>query len=285
MTASRNIQPARAGRLRLEAGDLGRTLRFLRGRARFAARPDDVWIATYPRSGTTWTVFTAWLLTSGRGYDFGHVSEVCPWYERHLSTGRRTAEDLAGLSGPRVFKTHLRPDLLPTVGRFIYVERGIEAVLPSYHRLYRDYLGDESDLATFARRMVDGELQYGRPADHVAAWRAVAGGLGVLWLRYEEMRADPVGATRAIADHLGVVVDDARLEAVVALASQDRMKAEEARFDHAGEIQDDRPLSTGRFIRSTAETAEPLSDEVKALLAAPGTPGPVRPLDLPRYLR
>lgn len=35
----------------------------------FKARADDIWIATYPRSGTTWTQELTWMIANDLDYD------------------------------------------------------------------------------------------------------------------------------------------------------------------------------------------------------------------------
>lgn len=41
----------------------------------FQARPNDVWIATFPRSGTTWTQELVWMIANNLNYD-GAQSEL-----------------------------------------------------------------------------------------------------------------------------------------------------------------------------------------------------------------
>lgn len=60
------------------ASDAARTARFLTGAAEFEPRADDVFISSYPRSGTTWVQFIVYLLMSNRRVDFRHISEVQP---------------------------------------------------------------------------------------------------------------------------------------------------------------------------------------------------------------
>lgn len=40
----------------------------------FQARPDDVWVVTFPRSGTTWTQEMVWLLANK--LDFEKAKQV-----------------------------------------------------------------------------------------------------------------------------------------------------------------------------------------------------------------
>lgn len=50
----------------------------------FEARPDDVWIATVPRSGTTWTQELIWLLANGLDFEQAQrrpLTERFPFFE------------------------------------------------------------------------------------------------------------------------------------------------------------------------------------------------------------
>lgn len=35
----------------------------------FQARPDDIWVATFPRSGTTWTQELVWMIANDLDYE------------------------------------------------------------------------------------------------------------------------------------------------------------------------------------------------------------------------
>ncbi len=229
--------------------DGGRLTGFLRGRLLFDPRPDDVWIATYPRSGTTWMQFIAYLVVSDRSFDFAHVSEVTPWFERSLALGTRTAEDFAALPSPRVFKTHLRPEWVPAVGRVIYVEREGADVLASYYHFYRSHLGFEGDFDAFFERFMSGKLQYRSWFDHVAAWRRAAERRSVLELRYEAMRSDLGTTVDRVAEYLGVDLAASARAQVIRMASYEFMKAHESKFDPITEHLIDKRFVAGAFIR------------------------------------
>lgn len=247
--------------------DALRTTRFLRGRRRFQARDDDVYVVTYPRSGTTWVQFILYLLRSDRAVDFAHISEVSPWWERTMALGTRRAEDFAELEGPRVFKSHLPRRWLPERGRYIYIERDGLDVAVSYYHLYRSHLGFEGDLGAFFERYLAGDLQYGSWFKHVAGWRRHADDDRVLYLRYEDLRAEPGAVIRQMAAFLGWPLED---EAdVVEKASFGFMKQHEEKFDPITETLIDQGLHRGRFIREgKAGSGRGLDDQLRARFEA-----------------
>ena len=68
----------------------------------FAVRPDDVFIVTYPKAGTTWTQRIAQLIMC-RGdveRDSRRVNEAVPWFEVI------SQDDADSRPSPRVFKSH-----------------------------------------------------------------------------------------------------------------------------------------------------------------------------------
>ena len=52
-----------------------------RAAPRLPAAPDDIFVVTYPRSGTTWTQMILYQLTTDGRMDFAHITQVCPWFE------------------------------------------------------------------------------------------------------------------------------------------------------------------------------------------------------------
>lgn len=253
-------------------GDLRRTTAFLRGRLLFVPREDDIYVATYPRSGTTWMQFMLHLLVRGPGVEFRHINEVCPWFERSLAIGSMQPEDLERLPSPRIFKTHLPRRWLPVQGRFVGLVRDPADVALSYFHLYRAYLGFRGSLDEFLGRFEQGRVQYGSWWTHVAGWSAQAQAPEVLILRYEDLRADPVARLGEVARHCGLSHDDARLRAAVQGASLDRMKQLEARFDHATSLLLERGVTPRRFIGRgrVGGGTEALSAEQRARISAVG---------------
>jgi hypothetical protein len=227
-----------------------RVASFLRGRLEFETRPTDVFISSYPRSGTTLTQWILYLLVHEERPDPDHLTRVSPWFERSLAIGELTAEDLARFDTPRVFKSHLPREWLPDGGRYIYVERNVEDVLVSYYHFYRAYLGFEGSLNDFYERFVAGRVQYGSWFDHVAGWRKHADDPDVLILRYEDLLADRRGAIVQMLEFLGWQRDDHWIDRAMIESSFDAMKRRESVFDHATALLLERGVSPQSFLRS-----------------------------------
>jgi hypothetical protein len=267
------------------AADGVRVTGFLRGWVEFRSRPDDVYIATYPRSGTTWMQFIVHLLLSGTRFDFRHISEVTPWFERSLALGSRTAADFERLPSPRVFKTHLLPQWLPRSGRVIHVHRGVDAVVRSYYGLYASHLGYRGSFDRFFDRFMRGRVQYGSWFEHRAAWLRTMRP-NVVSVTYEDMDRDLGAAVDAVAAFLGCRVTPVQRQEVLRMASRSFMKEHEDRFDPITEHLIDHGFMQDRFIGTGR--AEPGLDEAQrarlaaALRAAPRTRW--RAMELPAFL-
>ena len=89
-----------------------------------ALRDDDVWIASYPKAGTTWTQYIVHLIHN-RGKDDGKkISDAVPWIESGNRGTTITADDL---TPPRAFKSHMPYKRMPcglpnsTPCKYIYI--------------------------------------------------------------------------------------------------------------------------------------------------------------------
>jgi hypothetical protein len=228
--------------------DARRACSFLRGRLAFHPREDDIYVVSYPRSGTTWMQLMLHRLAGRDDLEFTHISQVSPWFERSLALGTMTAGDFEGFPSPRIMKSHLPYGWLPRPGRYIYLWRDGRDVALSYFHFYRSHLGFQGDFAAFFRRFLRGDLQYRSWFGHVHGWTAHADAPEILLVRYEDLIDDRAAILRRVAAHLGMAVTEARLARVVAETSFDMMKGQEAKFDHATALLLERG-GAGRFVR------------------------------------
>lgn len=229
-------------------GNALRTARFLRGRGRFLSRSDDVYVVTYPRSGTTWLQFILHLLRE-RSCDFEHISQVAPWWERSMALGQTQPEDFEPLSSPRIFKSHLPRRWLPDEGRYIYIVRDGLDVAVSYHSLYRTHIGFNGSFEEFFELFMQGKLQYGSWFKHVEGWRQYANDPRVLLLKYEDILSDFDRVVQDICSFLEWPLTPMLLEKVRKQADFTSMKACESQFDPITETLLHQGLKRGQFIR------------------------------------
>jgi hypothetical protein len=227
-----------------------RIANFLRGRLELDVRSSDVFISSYPRSGTTLTQWILYLLTHEEQPDPDHLTKVSPWFERSIAVGELTADDLERFESPRVFKSHLPREWLPDGARYIYVERDVQDVLVSYFHFYRAYLGFAGSLDDFYRRFMDGRVQYGSWYEHVAGWRKHAEDPDVLIVRYEDLLRDRKGTIETMVEFLGWERDERWIDRAVIESSFDAMKRRESVFDHATALLLERGVSPQSFLRA-----------------------------------
>jgi len=242
--------------------DVARITRFARGALEMRTRPDDIFISSYPRSGTTWLQYIVHLLARGDEARFDHISEVVPWYERSLSLGTRRAADFEHMESPRIFKSHLPYPWLPRGARYVYAVRDGRDVAVSYHHLYRSHLGSRDNFDAFFERFMRGSLQYGSWFDHVASFKSHAAAPHVHLVSYEDLRSDLARELSKLSAFLGFSHSPSRLAELAQACSFEAMKRDEHRFDHATEERALRGMRTGAFLREgrSGGHAEYLSD-------------------------
>ena len=194
----------------------------------FRPRPDDIFVVTYPRSGTTWMQMILYQLTTDGRMDFAHITQVCPWFKRR----RKAGQDLEILPGPRVFKSHLTYRRIPKGPcRYIYVARDGRDVAVSYYHFYRSHMDYKGDFDEFFVKFLAGDVSYGSWRRHVEGWWAHRADPNVLFLHYEELVNDLAGGLHKIARFCELDVDSGRFGDVVERCGFAFMKKHESQFD------------------------------------------------------
>lgn len=212
----------------------------------FVPRPDDVFIVSYPRSGTTWTQMILYQLSTNGNMDFDHIAQVVPWFERACLRGR----SLEGRPSRRVMMSHLRYRWIPKGPcKYVYVARNGKDVAVSYYHFHRTHIGFKGTFPQFFDRFVRGKVLYGSWFKHVADWWSHREDPNVLFLTYEELSRDLEGCMRRLIDFCGFDVSPERLPEIVERCSFAFMKKHEDKFDPMREILMENGFEPSSFIR------------------------------------
>lgn len=232
----------------------------------FVPRPDDIFIVTYPRSGTTWVQMILYQLTTDGTMDFPHIYEHCPWFERSI----RAADGFEGRPSPRFFKSHLSYRQIPKGPcKYIYIARGGQDVAVSYFHLYQSHYGYRGTFAEFFDLFLAGKLDGGSWFAHVKGWWQHHHDPNVLFLRFEDLLADLDGCLRQVIAFCGFAIPPERLPTIRERCRFAFMKQHESQFDHlTGELWE-QGLCLNAFLRRgrSGEGRERLSPEQAARFA------------------
>lgn len=184
-------------------------------------RPEDVFIASYPRSGNTWMRFVLSELATDARSTFQSVEQVAP------AVGRQSVGPAVTRGGGRLIKTH--EPYRREYRRAIYLLRDVRAVAMSQFRVLTITKFPHLTLDTFLDQFARGELDgYGTWQDHVRSWTTDRDPTAdVLMIRYEEMRREPERHLRLAAEFAGIKASEERIAAALEANSKESMSARE----------------------------------------------------------
>lgn len=197
----------------------------------YKPRDGDVFVMTYPKCGTNWTMFIVHNILS-RGKEHSSVVEfrlMCPFIEL---TGAGAALN-PSRTGP--IMTHLPLSVFPPVNnaKYIYVARNPYDCAVSYYHFLKGLtpktVADVS-FKSFLPLFLSGKVIYGDYFDHLLPWYERKNEDNVLFITYEQLKADTRAQVLKIADFLGedhgsaLREDNALLEKVLHACSLETMK-------------------------------------------------------------
>jgi hypothetical protein len=243
---------------------------------RYEPRPDDVFVATQMKCGTTWMEHVVYevlhrgagtLVTTGTA-----LYAVAPWLEGVKSVPLDRAPTLGSERPSRIIKTHLPAGLCPRspAARFIYVARHpASCFASSVDFVVRNTGGMAAGIALFEEWFCSPELMWwGTWTDHVAGWwRRAATDQNVLFVHFEAMKRDLPGVVREVAAFLGVrPLSDAELAQVVEKCGFDYMQTHQEMF----EMFPPHILQTSGelFVRGSADRHQDVPADVRERITA-----------------
>jgi hypothetical protein len=199
--------------------------------------PADVFHASYPRSGTTWSRFTLFELLTGHESGFNAVNAGISGVGRHKHSPRVLPND------GRLIATH--EQYRSEYKRAIYIVRDARDVVLSEFAYTTALEFFQGDLGEFLQTFLCAKINaFGPWQRHVASWldSPIASTGNLLVVHYEDLRKNPLEGFGRVADFLGVNVTPERIRRAIANNALDEMKKKER-------LEPQRASLKGRFVR------------------------------------
>jgi len=235
-------------------------------------REDDVWIASFPKCGTTWTQEMVWNIMHDVDLESAKATSLekrVPFLELSgILEEQWVADGLQGFSAesmrmveeqksPRIIKTHLALDMLPRQvlekqAKLIYVTRNPRDAVVSYFNHWRVLAGYTGTLSTVVDAFIAGVAGYYSPfLQHVLSYWNHRHEKHMLFITYEEMKSDLAGVVSRVASFLGKTLSPKQTADLVEHLSFDQMKANSAvnKDDVLESVSMKTGMEKGQFLR------------------------------------
>jgi aryl sulfotransferase len=222
----------------------------------FNFRADDIIIATYAKSGTTWTQQIVGQLVFN-GSEEVDVGELSPWLDLRVPPREVKLPAEEAQTHRRFLKTHLPVDALvfSPQAKYIYIGRdGRDVAWSMYNhhananQAWYDMLNGPGLVGPPIAKPPQSIRQYflewierdGHPFwpfwENVRSWWAIRHLPNVLFIHFDALKRDMPGEIRRIAAFLDIPVSEERFPAIVEHCTFDYMKAHAAKSAPLGGI-------------------------------------------------
>jgi aryl sulfotransferase len=267
--------------------------------ADFAFRPDDIIIATLPKSGTTWMQMICALLVLQTPALPAPLQELSPQIDSHEVKRDPVYKLLDGQQHRRFIKTHLELDYIQSDPRLTYIvvarhpldcaislynvikakddieladsgtgEQPAHQPIPAAHDALLGFIDADPGADTGEQLTLPSMLR------HLSSAWARRDEPNMVLLHYEDLLADLDGEMRGLAGRLGIAVPEAAWPELVRAATFEQMRAAADRLQPVPVFKDQPErffrsgrAGTGRELLSEAEQAH--YDECAGRLAPP----------------
>ncbi len=190
----------------------------------FGEREDDIYISTYPKSGTTLMQMILYHLTTDGKMNFKHIYDVSPWIHNASFTGQKPPD----LSSPRIIKTHdnYKDFSKKTKGKFIYIYRnGMDVAVSNYHQ-QKNYNNSELKLDKYLTIFFKQKKWF----KHTREWMLNKKNLSILYVKYEDLLQNKLKEIERIISFLGIPRNKKAINRALKYSSFEFMKKNESLF-------------------------------------------------------
>ncbi|GFY72392.1 sulfotransferase 1C2 [Trichonephila inaurata madagascariensis] len=170
----------------------------------YKPRPDDLFIVTYPKCGTTWVQnIVACIFRDGKPFQSAmEFFTETPFLEL---TGAQAAENM---KRPGAIKFHLPYHMTPQSpdAKYIFVARNPKDCCVSFYHHTEGipgYIFEGGEFDDFFELFINGEVDFGDYFDTLLSWYEHRNDPNVLFITYEQLQKDTKNNVLKIAEFLG----------------------------------------------------------------------------------
>ncbi|XP_039253512.2 sulfotransferase 1B1-like isoform X2 [Styela clava] len=214
-------------------------------------RKDDVFIATYPKAGTTWVQEITWLICNNADTETAKTSPLTarsPFIETiDIGTENKGLQSIESwpINSRRIIKTHLPYELLPQEifsesgqeCKIIYVARNPKDLCVSFYFFHQMNLGmeDPGSWSEFVTNFCTGNVGWGSCFTHALTyWEKAKEDKRIYFTTYENLQKDLKQEVISIAEFLGKDLTQDQVDSITAHCSFSSMsKNKTVNYSHA----------------------------------------------------
>ncbi|MGR7814341.1 sulfotransferase domain-containing protein [Lacinutrix undariae] len=188
----------------------------------FGQKDTDVYIVSYPRSGTTLMQMMLYQMTTDGDLGFNHIYDVSLWCRYSAFTNK----PMKSVGKRRIIKTHDSYETFETAKKckFIFLMRDCLDVISSVYQQSLDYIDPETDFNQLSDRNMK------RWFDYNSEWIENRNELDIFTLNYEDLIERKENAIHSISKFLNINIDNETFQRVIQNTSFDFMKKNESKF-------------------------------------------------------